>query len=632
MGAQRIFQHRVDGAREVPVRRRSRLRWSRDQLSPPRRLGFTGAAPGPVHGQRPVPGRAWPCAAGCTPTTSAIFDRPAAIAPARSLTSRQPISPPRAVCTSSAPASHQALRQQSRARSAARQPSGSTSPACRDRPAHAGRPGVLRRLLGDAASNGLERSERLAARSSSRWSPLAHADENGLAVVVRPRFGPCCDSPAAAVLAAREETRSLRDRMSSIPSGTAGQSPGQPRRCALDSRTSANSPGGHREESGTPDEGKTRGVKRTCHCEARIGLEKPPHVHRTGPGSSSLASRTALLMKKPAPSLRGRISPSRTFELDNGLTRHRPRRSRNRPIVAAVHVWYHVGSKNERARKTGFAHLFEHLMFNGSENLDARLVRGHGRSRRHRHERHHELGPHQLLPDRSQPRPWIGLSGWRATAWATSWESSTRRNSTNNARRGQERKAPARKRSLRPGLELALRRAAFPSRPPLFLAGHREVSKISTRPRWKTSRTWFRQYYGPSNAVLVLAGDIDVEDRAGQKAKILRRHSGRPPAARATRRWVADRAQESRRQIRTGPRSPDPASTELWNTPEQGTAAGDRLQIAAQILAGDKNSRLYKRLVHDDELATGYGRLFLGRELAGWFLVQRRRSRPGSCP
>src|SRR5687768_4900748 len=57
-----------------------------------------------------------------------------------------------------------------------------------------------------------------------------------------------------------------------------------------------------------------------------------------------------------------------TFRLDNGL-RVIVHEDRKAPIVA-VSVWYHVGSKNEPPGKTGFAHLFEHLMFNGTENYD----------------------------------------------------------------------------------------------------------------------------------------------------------------------------------------------------------------------------------------------------------------------
>ncbi|MGB8958254.1 MAG: insulinase family protein, partial [Candidatus Aminicenantales bacterium] len=60
--------------------------------------------------------------------------------------------------------------------------------------------------------------------------------------------------------------------------------------------------------------------------------------------------------------------PFQKFVLDNGLTLivHEDHKA---PIVA-FNIWYHVGSKNEKPGKTGFAHLFEHLMFNGSENYN----------------------------------------------------------------------------------------------------------------------------------------------------------------------------------------------------------------------------------------------------------------------
>ncbi|MEE8308058.1 MAG: insulinase family protein, partial [Gammaproteobacteria bacterium] len=60
--------------------------------------------------------------------------------------------------------------------------------------------------------------------------------------------------------------------------------------------------------------------------------------------------------------------PFDSFTLDNGL-RVIVHEDNKAPIVA-VNIWYHVGSKNENPGKTGFAHLFEHLMFNGTENYD----------------------------------------------------------------------------------------------------------------------------------------------------------------------------------------------------------------------------------------------------------------------
>ena len=75
------------------------------------------------------------------------------------------------------------------------------------------------------------------------------------------------------------------------------------------------------------------------------------------------AALPALAAELPIPDI-----PYQKFTLDNGLTLivHEDHKA---PIVA-VNVWYHVGSKNEKMGRTGFAHLFEHLMFNGSENYN----------------------------------------------------------------------------------------------------------------------------------------------------------------------------------------------------------------------------------------------------------------------
>ena len=103
--------------------------------------------------------------------------------------------------------------------------------------------------------------------------------------------------------------------------------------------------------------------------------------------------------------------PYERFVLPNGLTVlvHEDHKA---PIVA-VNVWYHVGSKNERPGRTGFAHLFEHLMFNGSEHYDKEFQDPLERVGRDRPQRHHQRGPHQLLRERSdlgaRPRAVAGV-------------------------------------------------------------------------------------------------------------------------------------------------------------------------------------------------------------------------------
>ena len=89
--------------------------------------------------------------------------------------------------------------------------------------------------------------------------------------------------------------------------------------------------------------------------------------------------------------------PYQQFTLTNGL-RVIVHTDRKAPIVA-VSVWYNVGSKFEPAGKTGFAHLFEHLMFNGSENAPERFLRAAEGSRRDRFQRHDLFRSHQLFRD-----------------------------------------------------------------------------------------------------------------------------------------------------------------------------------------------------------------------------------------
>ena len=87
------------------------------------------------------------------------------------------------------------------------------------------------------------------------------------------------------------------------------------------------------------------------------------------------------------------------------------------PIVA-VNLWYHVGSKNEQPGRTGFAHLFEHLMFEGSQHHDTgyfRAAAGRGRVA----ERIDQRRPHQLLGSRAVRTRSSWRCGWNRIAWAT---------------------------------------------------------------------------------------------------------------------------------------------------------------------------------------------------------------------
>ena len=109
--------------------------------------------------------------------------------------------------------------------------------------------------------------------------------------------------------------------------------------------------------------------------------------------------------------------PHQKFILDNGLTLivHEDHKA---PIVA-VNVWYHVGSKNERPGKTGFAHLFEHLMFNGSEHYDDDYFQPLERVGATDMNRHDEQRTARTTFRTFRRRRSIWSCGWSRTGWVT---------------------------------------------------------------------------------------------------------------------------------------------------------------------------------------------------------------------
>ena len=154
--------------------------------------------------------------------------------------------------------------------------------------------------------------------------------------------------------------------------------------------------------------------------------------------------------------------PYEKFTLPNGL-RVIVHTDRKAPIVA-VNIWYHVGSKDEPAGRSGFAHLFEHLMFNGSENHKGEFFAPFEHGRRHRPERHHQQRPHQLLPERADHR-----ARHRAVDGVRPHGPPARRDRPGRARRaarrGAEREAPGREPALRPACWDVLLQGAVPGGP-----------------------------------------------------------------------------------------------------------------------------------------------------------------------
>ena len=144
----------------------------------------------------------------------------------------------------------------------------------------------------------------------------------------------------------------------------------------------------------------------------------------------------------PVPALVEEVAiPHQSFQLANGLTVlvHEDHKA---PVVA-VSTWYNVGSKDEPAGKTGFAHLFEHLMFNGSENAPKDFYNYLQQIGATDYNGTHLVRPHQLFRDRPQGRRSSGRCSWNPTAWAICLERSPRRSSITSAASSRTRSARA---------------------------------------------------------------------------------------------------------------------------------------------------------------------------------------------
>ena len=214
------------------------------------------------------------------------------------------------------------------------------------------------------------------------------------------------------------------------------------------------------------------------------------------------------------------------------------------------------------------------------------------------HERHHQLRPHQLLPERADHRARHGaVDGIRPHG------PPARRDRPDDARRaarrGAEREAPGREPALRPGAGKCCSKALYPAGHPYHHTTIGSMADLNAA-SLDDVKNWFRSWYGPNNAVLVLAGDIDV---ATAKEKVARYFGDIPASADDGAAEGRCRPSARRPRARRWPtRCRRRASTASGTSPQYGAADVDRLQLLAQVLGGSKSSRLDKRLLFDDKL------------------------------
>ena len=131
---------------------------------------------------------------------------------------------------------------------------------------------------------------------------------------------------------------------------------------------------------------------------------------------------------------------------------------------------------------------------------------------------------------------------------------------------------------------------------------------------------WFNEYYGAANAVLVIAGDVEAEDVRARVEKYFGHIDAGPPLTRQDT-WIPDVVGTHRQVMQD--RVPQARVYKIWMMPEIGNIEAERLDLVAGILSEGKSSRLYKRLVFDDRIASDVTAFAFPFEIAGLFWGRR---------
>lgn len=276
--------------------------------------------------------------------------------------------------------------------------------------------------------------------------------------------------------------------------------------------------------------------------------------------------------------------------------------------VVAVNLWYDVGSRDEAPGQTGFAHLFEHVMFQGSENV------GSGE----------HLAAMQAAGGSVNATTWfdrtnyfeavptgaLDLALWlEADRMSTLPVALTVENLDNQRDVVKEEK---RQRYDNVPYGDVIEHLLGLTFPPTHPYAHTVIGSMADLDAATTESAgdFFRRFYNPANCVLTLVGDVEPED-AFARAE---RYFGPIPAAARHVRPDAPPLPPLTGIPRTVLTRPVPAGAVYftWRLPATGTRAFDACDIALDVLGGGQTSRLYRRLVREDRLASGAGASSMG--------------------
>jgi zinc protease len=283
------------------------------------------------------------------------------------------------------------------------------------------------------------------------------------------------------------------------------------------------------------------------------------------------------------------------------------------PIVA-VNIWYHVGSKNERPGMTGFAHLFEHLMFEGSEH--------HNRGYFPPLQQAGALLNGSTNTDRTNywevvPTSAIDLALWMESdrmgyllPALTRERFETQRDVVLNERRQNYENRPY-------GLAfMAITSALFPPDHPYHWMTIGDIEDLRAM-QFEDVREFFRTYYHPGNASLAIAGNIET----GRAFELAEHYFGElapgtsPPAVSAS----ASLALENRLVLED--RVEMPRIYMAWHSPAMYAPGDAEMDLIGELLTSGKMSRLYRSLVYEKRIALDVSAFQSSRELGSFFML-----------
>ena len=320
---------------------------------------------------------------------------------------------------------------------------------------------------------------------------------------------------------------------------------------------------------------------------------------------SWLAALTLAAIAQAPPSAQSRTSavsdiPRLSFErysLPNGLT---VILSQNRQLpMIAVNVWYHVGPANEEPGRTGFAHLFEHMMFQGSKHTPPdshfRLLEAAGASGVNGTTDFDRTNYFETVPA-NQVELALWLESDRMGYLLERVDEPALANQQDVVRN--ERRQSVENQPYGLAGE-ALIQTLFPSGHPYYgdvIGSHADIQAA----KLDDVQRFFRQYYAPNNASLAIVGDFEPAAMRALVRKYfgtLRRGAPVPPITAVTPGITSERRRVVNARVQL------PRVYMAWITPPAFKAGDAEARIAADILGGGRSSRLYKKLVYERQIA-----------------------------